>query len=373
MFRGRLEMEPDQAGPESRLRAHLPTRALDTTSVMQERVLRTIASRAWQGELRVNPAWTTLGRRLTVHSQGGCPMGPDHTTGVTDEWGEVYHRKGLFVMDAAAFPTSVGVNPSATIAAVAEYKIEHFIRSNKNRPQPTWQAAEKAGATKWVDLRRDDLDPLNRRDFQLNAEPAPKSLGLGFNETMTGFFERYDPPREPTDLETIVDLDAEFRGAEDKGIEHGDNRRPADRGATDDLARLVAAEMASKHRMTLKAGSSTPGLWRAGPPAVELRHPQLFARPPDKTIAPGISARVNFTADGQATEPSGLLLRNSPGSTPGDTLTIVARGDGRGSRVPSGSASSAESPAPPVRGLSWALASSISSAQPLVWCPGEQR
>ena len=47
---------------------------------------------------------------------------------MTNADGEVHGCEGLYVMDAAAFPTSVGVNPSATIAAIAEYKIERFIR-----------------------------------------------------------------------------------------------------------------------------------------------------------------------------------------------------------------------------------------------------
>ena len=49
-------------------------------------------------------------------------------TSVTDSNGEVRGWDGLYVMDGAAFPRAVGVNPSATIAAVAEFKIERFIR-----------------------------------------------------------------------------------------------------------------------------------------------------------------------------------------------------------------------------------------------------
>ncbi len=115
-YRGKLSDDPSRTIP---LQAALPTRLLDTASATHERVLREIASVAWRGELRTNPGWTTLGKRITVHSQGGCPMGKDGES-VTNAAGEVHGCNGLYVMDAAAFPTSVGVNPSATIAAIAE-------------------------------------------------------------------------------------------------------------------------------------------------------------------------------------------------------------------------------------------------------------
>ena len=139
MYRGRLTRSPDGKSGKPTLKATVPNRLLDTSSAVHERVLRDIASRGWQGELRTNPAWTTLGRRVTVHSQGGCPMGAPGQS-VTNPEGEVHECSGLYVMDAAAFPTSVGVNPSATIAAVAEFKIERFIHNHPKRNNPEVRA-----------------------------------------------------------------------------------------------------------------------------------------------------------------------------------------------------------------------------------------
>ena len=103
--------------------------------------MRDIAARAG-GELRTNPAWTLGERPVTVHAQGGCGMGT-----VTTEFGEVRGFSRLFVMDAATFPTSVGVNPSHTIAAVAERNIEHFIEQElglaRKRPRPPTSAATR--------------------------------------------------------------------------------------------------------------------------------------------------------------------------------------------------------------------------------------
>jgi choline dehydrogenase-like flavoprotein len=52
------------------------------------------------------------------HSCGTCWMGRDATTSVTDPSGRVWGFDNLFVADASLMPTSSGVNPSLTIAAL---------------------------------------------------------------------------------------------------------------------------------------------------------------------------------------------------------------------------------------------------------------
>jgi cholesterol oxidase len=61
-----------------------------------------------------------LGRFMTVHPLGGCPMGDDPETSVVDDAGRVRGYPGLTVLDGSIVPTSLGVNPSKTIAALAE-------------------------------------------------------------------------------------------------------------------------------------------------------------------------------------------------------------------------------------------------------------
>src|SRR3954453_23025397 len=56
----------------------------------------------------------------TVHPLGGCPMADDPARGVVDDVGAVYGYAGLRVLDGSIVPTSLGVNPSKTIAALAE-------------------------------------------------------------------------------------------------------------------------------------------------------------------------------------------------------------------------------------------------------------
>jgi cholesterol oxidase len=61
-----------------------------------------------------------LSKFTTVHPLGGCPMADDPTGGVVDDAGRVYGYQGLYVLDGSIVPTALGVNPSKTIAALAE-------------------------------------------------------------------------------------------------------------------------------------------------------------------------------------------------------------------------------------------------------------
>jgi cholesterol oxidase len=68
-----------------------------------------------------------LGKFITVHPLGGCPMSDDPAGGVVDEWGRVHGYDGLYVLDGSIVPTALGVNPSKTIAALAERGVEHLL------------------------------------------------------------------------------------------------------------------------------------------------------------------------------------------------------------------------------------------------------
>ncbi len=57
----------------------------------------------------------------TAHILGGAPIGADASQGVVDEKFEVHNYPGLFIVDGSVVPANVGVNPSLTIVALAEY------------------------------------------------------------------------------------------------------------------------------------------------------------------------------------------------------------------------------------------------------------
>jgi choline dehydrogenase-like flavoprotein len=58
------------------------------------------------------------------HPLGGCRMAESKDFGVVDHRNEVFGYEGLFCMDSSSIPTSLGVNPSLTISAVAERACE---------------------------------------------------------------------------------------------------------------------------------------------------------------------------------------------------------------------------------------------------------
>jgi choline dehydrogenase-like flavoprotein len=62
----------------------------------------------------------------SAHPQGGCRMGTDPATSVTNEFGQVHDMPWLHVADASLFPTSSHVNPYLTIMALADRVAEHL-------------------------------------------------------------------------------------------------------------------------------------------------------------------------------------------------------------------------------------------------------
>jgi choline dehydrogenase-like flavoprotein len=200
---------PAKAGAS--LRARSPAARDTPERGKQELLLRDVA-RELKGELRTAPLWPFFGRRLTVHSQGGCAMADGPDQGVTDVSGEVFGCAGLYVMDAAAFPTPVGVNPSATIAAVAEWKIEQFLRNEEGiasllrgetgEERATWAASEMEEAIRWAESRRQFLDPLGGRQRAARGSAPPRAkhrpIGIEFQEVMKGTHRAYDGPEKRT-------------------------------------------------------------------------------------------------------------------------------------------------------------------------------
>ena len=83
-------------------------------------------SEATGGRVQVPPSWSLLRTLVTPHPLGGCNMGTTPGNGVVDHLGRVFGYPGLHVADGAIVPRPLGVNPSKTIAALAERIAEHF-------------------------------------------------------------------------------------------------------------------------------------------------------------------------------------------------------------------------------------------------------
>ena len=77
-----------------------------------------------------------LSSYITVHPLGGCPMADDPLHGVVDDAGKVYGYEGLYILDGSIIPSALGVNPSKTIAALAERGAEKLIASRADGRWP---------------------------------------------------------------------------------------------------------------------------------------------------------------------------------------------------------------------------------------------
>ncbi|KAI5062480.1 hypothetical protein GOP47_0023019 [Adiantum capillus-veneris] len=88
-------------------------------------------------------------RSTSVHYLGGCTVGKDKSTGVTNASGQMFSTKdgdvihdGLYVCDASLIPCSVGVNPCFTIATAAEHVSRCIVRDalqhNLHKQERQW-------------------------------------------------------------------------------------------------------------------------------------------------------------------------------------------------------------------------------------------
>lgn len=81
------------------------------------------------GEPFVPPTWTLLRNLITPHPLGGCAMADSEASGVVNSYGEVFGHPNLYVMDGATLPRAIGINPSRTIAALAERSSQRLCAS----------------------------------------------------------------------------------------------------------------------------------------------------------------------------------------------------------------------------------------------------
>jgi hypothetical protein len=64
---------------------------------------------------------------ILSHLFGGCMMGKDPARSVCDGRGRVHGYEGLYIADASAIPTNLGVNPQHTIMALARHFAEQIL------------------------------------------------------------------------------------------------------------------------------------------------------------------------------------------------------------------------------------------------------
>jgi choline dehydrogenase-like flavoprotein len=73
-------------------------------------------------------------RIVSAHVMGGCAMGSDERTSVTDPRGRLRHVQQLSVADGSLFPTSIGANPQESVYGIVARNISALATELAGRP-----------------------------------------------------------------------------------------------------------------------------------------------------------------------------------------------------------------------------------------------
>jgi choline dehydrogenase-like flavoprotein len=82
----------------------------------------------------VKTSTTRLLRDCGWHLLGTVRMGTDPAGSVVDGWGRAHDVANLYVIDGSVFVTSSGLNPTATIAALALRTADHMVSERSTQP-----------------------------------------------------------------------------------------------------------------------------------------------------------------------------------------------------------------------------------------------
>ena len=72
-------------------------------------------------------------RPTTAHILGGCPMSDSTDTGVVDSTLKVHGYPDFYITDGSVVQGNIGVNPSLTITAMAEYAMKMHRKGTEAR------------------------------------------------------------------------------------------------------------------------------------------------------------------------------------------------------------------------------------------------
>jgi choline dehydrogenase-like flavoprotein len=68
---------------------------------------------------------------FTIHLFSSCPMGENIERCATNSYGKVHNFDNIYIADASLIPEAPGVNPQATVMAITDRNIEHFLNVRK--------------------------------------------------------------------------------------------------------------------------------------------------------------------------------------------------------------------------------------------------
>ncbi|CAM5772157.1 dehydrogenase [Labrys miyagiensis] len=105
------------------------------TGENSRRMLKFMAERARESLVEAGAYRTVVApqsRESGWHILGTAKMGDDPATSVVDRYGRAHDVPNLYIVDGSVWPTSAGVNPTATIAAFASWSAAHLVAERGN-------------------------------------------------------------------------------------------------------------------------------------------------------------------------------------------------------------------------------------------------
>jgi cholesterol oxidase len=115
-----------------------PTANIPEAAELAERIAQKV-----DGVAMTTVTESVLGIPTTAHILGGCCMGESPSAGAIDAQHRLYGYEGLYVIDGSAVSANPGVNPSLTIAALAERAMT-FIPAKTEQTQLPGQPTRAA-------------------------------------------------------------------------------------------------------------------------------------------------------------------------------------------------------------------------------------
>jgi choline dehydrogenase-like flavoprotein len=103
----------------------------NTSKIIDFHLARTLEAHEAAGAKKT---WIAGRNFMTGHNTGTAKMGDDPATSVVDRFGRTHDVPNLYIIDASVFTTSTGVNPTATICALAKRTASH-IASNARKQE----------------------------------------------------------------------------------------------------------------------------------------------------------------------------------------------------------------------------------------------
>ena len=111
-----------QSSDGKKIPSHIPIAETTAKTIIQKR-LGTITTTYMDAIFDISS---------TAHILGGARIGKDINSGVINEKFEIFNYPDIYVIDGSVMPSNLGVNPSLTITALAEYAMSLFPEFNSS-------------------------------------------------------------------------------------------------------------------------------------------------------------------------------------------------------------------------------------------------